>query len=94
MGFAATCKFTGTPTKSTLEDTGGIRANAIAPGFRQSETNLRAPAETLRQMDSKAALGRGALPEEQAHVAAFLVSDRASPSIALGQHAWCEGRLH
>ena len=56
----------------------GIRANAIAPGFTHSETNLRAPVQTLQNMDSKAALGRGAHPEEQAHVAAFLVSDRAS----------------
>jgi NAD(P)-dependent dehydrogenase (short-subunit alcohol dehydrogenase family) len=56
----------------------GIRANAIAPGFTHSETNLRAPADLLADMDSKSPMGRGGEPEEQAHVAAFLVSDRAS----------------
>jgi NAD(P)-dependent dehydrogenase (short-subunit alcohol dehydrogenase family) len=56
----------------------GIRANAIAPGFTHSETNLRAPAALLEEMDAKSALGRGCDPEEQAQVAAFLASDRAS----------------
>jgi NAD(P)-dependent dehydrogenase (short-subunit alcohol dehydrogenase family) len=56
----------------------GVRANAIAPGFTHSETNLRAPAEVLAEMDAKSPLGRGADPEEQAQVAAFLASDRAS----------------
>jgi NAD(P)-dependent dehydrogenase (short-subunit alcohol dehydrogenase family) len=56
----------------------GIRANAIAPGFTHSESNLRAPPELLEEMNAKSALGRGCDPEEQAQVAAFLVSDRAS----------------
>jgi NAD(P)-dependent dehydrogenase (short-subunit alcohol dehydrogenase family) len=56
----------------------GIRANAIAPGFTHSETNLRVPAALLEEMDAKSALGRGCDPEEQAQVAAFLASDRAS----------------
>jgi NAD(P)-dependent dehydrogenase (short-subunit alcohol dehydrogenase family) len=56
----------------------GVRANAIAPGFTHSETNLRAPPELLAEMDAKSPLGRGADPEEQAQVAAFLASDRAS----------------
>jgi NAD(P)-dependent dehydrogenase (short-subunit alcohol dehydrogenase family) len=56
----------------------GIRANAIAPGFTHSETNLRSPPEILAEMDAKASLGRGADPEEQAQVAAFLASDRSS----------------
>lgn len=56
----------------------GIRVNAIAPGFTHSATNLRAPPEIMAEMDAKAALGRGADPEEQAQVAVFLASDRAS----------------
>jgi NAD(P)-dependent dehydrogenase (short-subunit alcohol dehydrogenase family) len=56
----------------------GVRANAIAPGFTHSESNLRAPAAVLEEMDAKSALGRGCDPEEQAQVAAFLASDRAS----------------
>lgn len=56
----------------------GIRANAIAPGFTLSEPVRMAPPEVLAEMGAKSALGRGADPEEQAQVAAFLVSDRAS----------------
>jgi NAD(P)-dependent dehydrogenase (short-subunit alcohol dehydrogenase family) len=56
----------------------GIRVNAIAPGFTHSATNLRAPPEIMAEMNAKAALGRGADPEEQAQVAVFLASDRAS----------------
>jgi NAD(P)-dependent dehydrogenase (short-subunit alcohol dehydrogenase family) len=56
----------------------GIRANAIAPGFTHSESNLTVPSEILQMLDAKSALGRAADPEEQAQVAAFLVSDRAS----------------
>jgi NAD(P)-dependent dehydrogenase (short-subunit alcohol dehydrogenase family) len=56
----------------------GIRVNAIAPGFTHSQTNLRAPPEIMAEMDAKAALGRGADPEEQAQVAVFLASDRSS----------------
>lgn len=56
----------------------GIRANAIAPGFTHSETNMRSAPEILAEMDRKSPLGRGADPEEQAQVAAFLASDRAS----------------
>jgi NAD(P)-dependent dehydrogenase (short-subunit alcohol dehydrogenase family) len=55
-----------------------IRVNAIAPGFTHSQTNLQAPPEIMAEMNAKAALGRGADPEEQAQVAAFLCSDRAS----------------
>jgi NAD(P)-dependent dehydrogenase (short-subunit alcohol dehydrogenase family) len=56
----------------------GIRANAIAPGFTLSEKNREAPPHILSELTKKAALGRGGEPEEQAHVAAFLCSDRAS----------------
>jgi NAD(P)-dependent dehydrogenase (short-subunit alcohol dehydrogenase family) len=56
----------------------GIRVNAIAPGFTLSEKNLAVPPDIMRRMSAKAALGRGGYPEEQAQVAAFLCSDRAS----------------
>ena len=58
--------------------TKGIRVNAVAPGFTLSEKNQAAPAEIMQRMTAKAALGRGGQPEEQAQVAAFLCSDRAS----------------
>jgi NAD(P)-dependent dehydrogenase (short-subunit alcohol dehydrogenase family) len=56
----------------------GIRANAIAPGFTASETNRKAPPDIFAEMCAKSPLGRAADPEEQAQVAAFLVSDRSS----------------
>jgi NAD(P)-dependent dehydrogenase (short-subunit alcohol dehydrogenase family) len=57
----------------------GIRANVIAPGFTLSEKNREGvPAEILRDMSGKSALGRAGEPIEQAEVAAFLASDRAS----------------
>jgi NAD(P)-dependent dehydrogenase (short-subunit alcohol dehydrogenase family) len=55
-----------------------IRVNAIAPGFTLSEKNAAIPAETMSRMTAKAAMGRGGESEEQAQVAAFLCSDRAS----------------
>jgi NAD(P)-dependent dehydrogenase (short-subunit alcohol dehydrogenase family) len=67
-----------TKTLAVRHGAQGIRVNAIAPGFTHSDTNLRMPPEMLAEMDGKSALGRGADPEEQAQVAAFLASDRAS----------------
>jgi len=55
----------------------GIRANVIAPGFTFTEF-LGEETPLLREMGSKAALGRAGTPQELAEVAAFLASDRAS----------------
>ncbi len=56
----------------------GIRVNSIAPGFTITETVANASPEQLRVMGSKSALGRPAEAREQAEVAAFLASDKAS----------------
>jgi NAD(P)-dependent dehydrogenase (short-subunit alcohol dehydrogenase family) len=56
----------------------GIRANVLAPGFTLSTKNLAATPEVIRELSAKAALRRAGQPEEQAEVAAFLASDRAS----------------
>lgn len=56
----------------------GIRANVLAPGFTHSEKTLAAPREVIAPMEQKSALGRAGDAEEQAQVAAFLASDRAS----------------
>jgi NAD(P)-dependent dehydrogenase (short-subunit alcohol dehydrogenase family) len=56
----------------------GIRANVIATGWTLTEANRRAPEELVREMSAKTALGRPGQPFEQAEVAAFLASDRAS----------------
>jgi NAD(P)-dependent dehydrogenase (short-subunit alcohol dehydrogenase family) len=55
-----------------------IRVNAVAPGFTLSTKNLAAPADVMRQLAGRAALGRAGRSEEQAYVAAFLASDLAS----------------
>lgn len=67
-----------TKSIAVLHGKDGIRANAIVVGFTLSEKNLRAPAEVLESIASRNALGRGGHPEEQAEVAAFLASERAS----------------
>jgi NAD(P)-dependent dehydrogenase (short-subunit alcohol dehydrogenase family) len=56
----------------------GTKANAIAPGFTLSTKNLAVPPEIVEERASRTALRRAGQPEEQAHVAAFLASDRAS----------------
>lgn len=56
----------------------GVRVNVIAPGFTLTEMMADATPEILAHMGAKAALGRPAHAREQAEVAAFLASDRAS----------------
>ncbi len=56
----------------------GIRVNVIAPGFTLTEMTQEASPEILAHMGAKSALGRPAMASEQAEVAAFLASDRAS----------------
>jgi NAD(P)-dependent dehydrogenase (short-subunit alcohol dehydrogenase family) len=57
----------------------GIRANAICPGFVETEMS-GGPGAAARfpQVVQGQALKRGAHPDEIAEVAAFLASDRAS----------------
>jgi NAD(P)-dependent dehydrogenase (short-subunit alcohol dehydrogenase family) len=56
----------------------GIRVNALAPGFAETERLRDVAPETLTHLSDKAALGRMAKPREHAEVAAFLASDSAS----------------
>ena len=56
----------------------GIRANVVAPGFTYVELMEGMDPDVLGEMSAKAAMGRPGRPEEQASVAAFLASDRAS----------------
>jgi NAD(P)-dependent dehydrogenase (short-subunit alcohol dehydrogenase family) len=56
----------------------GIRANVIAPGFAYTEIMQSMTPDIFRYMSEKSALRRAGRPEEQAEVAAFLASDRAS----------------
>ncbi|MGB8365196.1 MAG: SDR family NAD(P)-dependent oxidoreductase [Rhizomicrobium sp.] len=56
----------------------GVRVNVIAPGFTLTEMMNDITPETLAHMGAKSAFGRPAQASEQAEVAAFLASDRAS----------------
>src|SRR5262245_58958072 len=59
--------------------TQGIRANAICPGFIETEmTGGPGTAERFPALVGGTALKRGGQPEEVAELAAFLCSDRAS----------------
>lgn len=67
-----------TKSFAILHGPDNIRVNAIAPGFTLSEKNIGAPREAIAVLEKKAALGRAGTSEEQAQVAVFLASDRAS----------------
>lgn len=59
--------------------TRGIRANAICPGFIETElTGGKGSAERFPDIVKGSALKRGGQPEEVAELAAFLCSDRAT----------------
>jgi NAD(P)-dependent dehydrogenase (short-subunit alcohol dehydrogenase family) len=67
-------------TKSAAAEFGhqGIRANAVCPGFIETEIMGASGGARFPEMYEKASLGRAGRPEEVAEVAAFLCSDRAS----------------
>lgn len=56
----------------------GIRVNAIAPGFVDTDMNKQISADYLESMLPQIALGRMAQPEEIARTAVFLASDASS----------------
>ena len=57
----------------------GIRANAICPGFIETEmSGGKGAAERFPSLVQGSAMKRGGQPEEVAELAAFLASDRAS----------------
>ena len=56
----------------------GIRVNAIAPGFVETEMNKQIAADYMDVMLQQIALGRIATPEEIALVVVFLASDESS----------------
>jgi NAD(P)-dependent dehydrogenase (short-subunit alcohol dehydrogenase family) len=67
-------------TKSASAEYGhqGIRANALCPGFIETEIMGASGGAKYPEMYEKASLQRAGRPEEVAQVAAFLCSDRAS----------------
>ena len=64
-------------TKSAAKELGvrGIRSNAIAPGFIETEMTAALPEEIRKSWNEKIPLRRGGTPEDVANVTLFLASD-------------------
>ena len=56
----------------------GIRVNAIAPGFIQTDMTANMPEKIIRMMGDKVPLRRWGKPEEVANAYTFLASNNAS----------------
>ncbi|NAZ30391.1 MAG: 3-oxoacyl-[acyl-carrier-protein] reductase [Caldimicrobium sp.] len=67
-------------TKSLALELAGrnITVNAIAPGYIQTDMTEKLPDKVKEAFLKEIPLGRAGLPEEVAHVAVFLASDKAS----------------
>ncbi len=67
-------------TKSLAKELGpmGVRVNAVAPGFTNTEMFANIPEDRRRELASYTALKRMAEPEEIASTVLFLISDVAS----------------
>jgi len=67
-------------TKSAAKEMGvrGIRCNAIAPGFIETEMTAALPEEVRKGWTEKIPLRRGGTPEDVANTTLFLASDLSS----------------
>ena len=67
-------------TKALAKEIGeyGVRVNAIAPGFIETEMMSLLTDERVAYMKSQIGLGRFGTPEDVAHLVCFLASDRSS----------------
>jgi 3-oxoacyl-[acyl-carrier protein] reductase len=67
-------------TKSAAKEMGvrGIRSNAIAPGFIETEMTAALPEEIRKGWNEKIPLRRGGTPEDVANVTLFLASDMSA----------------
>ena len=67
-------------TKSLAKETGsrGVRVNAIAPGFIQTDMTGALPEDLQKTMIDSVPLKRAGVPEDIANVAVFLGSDMSS----------------
>lgn len=67
-------------TKSLAAEVGsrGIRVNAVAPGFIETDMTANMPADWSKRVTSSTALGRPGQPREVARAVAFLASPASS----------------
>ncbi|MFE1554087.1 3-oxoacyl-ACP reductase FabG [Streptomyces sp. NPDC058734] len=67
-------------TKALAKEAGkyGVRANAVAPGFVDTDMLSGLADDHVRKMTERIPLGRFGRPEEVADLVSFLVSDRAA----------------
>ncbi len=67
-------------TKSAAKEMGvrGIRSNAIAPGFIETEMTAALPEDVRKSWNEKIPLRRGGTPEDVANVTLFLASDMSA----------------
>jgi len=67
-------------TKSIAKEYGnkGLRCNAIAPGFIETEMTKSLPEDIIKNWHEKIPMKRGGKPEEVANVALFLASNLSS----------------
>jgi 3-oxoacyl-[acyl-carrier protein] reductase len=56
----------------------GVTVNAIAPGYITTDMTAGLPAEAKAEVEKRIPLARAGSPDEVAHVAVFLASERAS----------------
>ncbi len=67
-------------TKSLAKEVAsrGVRVNAVAPGFIETDMTAKLPEKARQAMLGQVPMGRGGEPREVAAVITFLASDRAS----------------
>ena len=80
--------------KSIAKEIGsrGIRANAIAPGFIETDMTQALPEDVRKEWAKQIPLRRGGTPEDVANVATFLASDLSS--YVSGQVIHCCGGMN
>ncbi len=67
-------------TKSVAKEVGarGVRCNAIAPGFIETEMTAKLPENVRKEWAKQIPLRRGGTPDDVANTALFLASDLSS----------------
>ncbi len=91
--YAATKAALNGMTKSLAREYGprGVRVNAVAPGFIQTEMTAQLPQEVVDRAKEQISMKKLGLPEDVAYLVAFLVSGNAD--YITGQIIHCDGGM-